>query len=248
MQKFKLLGVNVHSISPEEAYDYVLNSSQLDKTSHIVFLDTYLLIKSQFNKELFNFINNASLVIPISPGIKIGLKFLNRKLEKVYNYFNFIINLLIKYTDKKEFIYILGGNRSIIEKAERNIRDSYPGIRLVGRFHIDYKKDFEKDLITAIQKASPALILVGKKSPSQEKWIYKKEHYFKKGVFLGVKDFFEIVGGKKKSPTDEMVQSGFYRLFNLFKNPFRLFRIFYYIIYIFLLLLSKISRSHYYYN
>ena len=248
MQKFKLLGVNVHSISSEEVYDYILKSSQLDKTSHIVFLDTYLLMKAQFNKKLYNFINSASLVIPISPGIKIGLKFLNRKLEKVYNYFSFVINLLINFTDKKEFIYILGGDKNTIEKAEKNIRDSFPGIRLVGRFQIDYKKDFEKHLITAIQKASPALILVGKKSPNQEKWIYKKEHYFKKGVFLGVKDFFEIVGGKKKSPTDEVVQSGFYRFINFLKNPFRLFRIFYYILYIFLLILSKVSRSHYYQN
>ncbi len=245
MEKYRLLGVNVNSVSPEEAYKYILELSQLDKASHVVFLDTYLLMKAQFNRELYNYINTASLVIPISSGIKIGLKFLNRKIEKVYNYFNFIINLLINFTEKKEFIYILGGDKIIIEKAERNIRDSFPGIRLVGRFHIDYKKEFEKDLITAIQKASPALVLVSKKSPNQEKWIYKKKHNFKKGVFLGVKDFIEIVGGKKKSPTDVIVNSGFFGFINFIKNPFKVFRLFYYILYVFLLLLNKISRKNY---
>ncbi len=242
MNRYKLLGINIDSISPDEVYEYIYQLTKLDKVSHIVFLDTYLLIKAQFNIELCNYINSAALVIPISPGIKLGLKFINRKVEKIYNYFNFTINLLMNFTEKKEFIYILGGDQRIIDKADKNIRDSFPGIRLVGRFHMNYKTEFEKDLITAIKKATPSLILVGKKSPKQEKWIYKKKNNFKKGIFLGVRDFIEIVGGKKKSPSDEIINSGFRKMISIIINPFRLLRIIYYIIYVFLLILSKISK------
>lgn len=244
MNRYKLLGINVDSISPEEVYENIYQLTKLDKVTHIVFLDTYLLMKAQFNIELCNYINSAALVIPISPGIRLGLKFTNRKIEKIYNYFNFIINLLINFTEKKEFIYLLGGDFNIIEKADKNIRDSFPGIRLVGRFHMNYKPEFEKDLITAIKKATPSLILVGKKSPSQEKWIYKKKNSFKKGIFLGVRDFIEIVGGKKKSPSEEIINSGFHKMVSVLTNPFKIFRIFYYIIYVFLLILSKISKKN----
>ena len=238
--KYNLLGINVDSISPDEVYNRILKLSELDRSSHVVLLDTYLLMKAKFSRELANYINSADLVLPISPGIKNGLGFLNKKLEKVYNYFNFIITLLLNFTDKKKFVYLLGGDKKTIEKADKNIKDSFPGIRLVGRFHVKYRKEFERDLITAIKKATPALILVGTRSPHQEKWIYRRKRSFKSGVFIGVGNFINIVGGKGASPSDKAILSSAHSLGNLIKNPFRIYRIFYYILYVILLIVSKI--------
>lgn len=244
MKRHKLLTINVDSIGPEEIYDKILSLMSLDRPSHIVLLDTYLLMKAQFSRELFIVINTADLVIPISRGIKRGLKFLRKDVEKVYNYYNFLITLLLKFTEESKFVYILGGQKENIEKAERNLRDSFPGIRLVGRFHTQYKKNFEKDLIMAIKKASPALVLVGKKSPKQEKWIYRNKKAFNSGVFIGVGDFINIVGGKGRSPSSRSTQAGTFAGKKIFKNPLRIYRLFYYILYGFLLLLSKIFNKY----
>ena len=245
MQQFKLLGLKIDSISQEEVYNYILKLSQAkDKPAYVVLLDVYLLMKAQFNKPLFKFIYNADLVLPISGGIKFGLGFLNRKIEKLYNYFNFTINLLLNFTDKKKFVYILGGRKNLIDKVDKNIRDSFPGIRLVGRYHAEYKKNFEDDLLTAIRKATPALTLIGMNRPYQEKWLAKNIKKFNSGVVIGVGDFVNIVGGKGKSPNDKLVESGLYNVFNFIRNPFKIFRLLYYFLFIILLLLSKISKKH----
>ena len=150
----------------------------------------------------------------------------------------------MNFTEKKKFVYILGGRKKLIEKVDKNIRDSFPGIRLVGRYHAEYKKSFEEDLLTAIHKATPALTLIGMKRPYQEKWLTKNIKKFNSGVIIGVGNFVNIVGGKGKTPNDKLIESGFYNIFNIFKNPFRIFRLFYYFLFVVLLLLSKISKKH----
>jgi N-acetylglucosaminyldiphosphoundecaprenol N-acetyl-beta-D-mannosaminyltransferase len=240
MTRYKLIGVNVDSISEDEIYDKILKLTELERPSQIILLDTYLLVKSFFDKELLNIINSSDLVIPISPMIKHGLKFLNKKIEKIYNYFSFLITLLLKFSDYAKFVYILGGKKKYIDKVTKNIKDSFPGIRLVGTYHSHYKKNFENDLIVAIQKANPALMYVGMKSPRQEKWIYKKKGKFYNGVFIGVGDFIDIICGKGDAPTDKTINSGSHSLKKTFRRPFMFIN---YIIFFILLLISKLTKS-----
>lgn len=239
MKRYKLIGINVDSISPDEVYQYILRLSELGKPCHVVLLDTYLIAKARLNKKLRAVINSADLVIPVTIGIKYGLKFFNIKVAKVYNYFQFLINLLLHFTDEKKFIYVLGGKKKLIEKVDRNIKDSYPGIRLVGRYHGQYKKDFEKDLLTAIKKASPALFLYGGKSPKQEKWIFSRKNNFKNCVIIGVGNFINIVGGKSKAPNDMILFSKFLCFMRVFKTPFRFMN---FIFFLFALLYYKLFK------
>jgi len=239
MVRYKLLGLNVDNIPDEDIYIKILELSKLERPTYIILLDSFLLMRARFSKELTNIINQADLVLPISAGIKFGLNFLNKKTEKVYNYFNFTIRLLTFLTEEKRNIYILGGNKKNSDLIEKNIRSSFPGIRLMGRYWTNYKKDFEPKLITAMQKVDPALVLVSMNRPKQEKWIYTRKKHFKSGVFLGVAHFTDILIGKRESPRDRNIQSTGYSMSKLIKNPFR---IFYYIYYFILLLVYKIFR------
>jgi len=237
--RYKLLGLNVDNISDSEVYEKILELSKLERPSQVILLDTFLLMRAKFSRELSDIINQADLVLPISPGVKFGLNFLKRKTDKVYNYFNFTIRLLTYLTEDKKNIYILGGHKKYSEIIEKHIRDSFPGIRLMGRYWINYKKDFEPKLITAMQKVDPSLILISMARPKQEKWIYSRKKHFKSGVFLGVTNFADILIGKKKSPKDKKIQSTGYGMTRMFKNPLRVFYYFYYFI---LLLIYKIFR------
>jgi N-acetylglucosaminyldiphosphoundecaprenol N-acetyl-beta-D-mannosaminyltransferase len=238
MARYRLLGINVDSITEEEAYKKIFALTELERPARVVLLDTYLLVKAKLNKELANVINTADLVLPISPGIKSGLNFFKYKLDTVFNYFYFTIRLFTQLSEEtKKNIYVLGGKKKVIEKAEKNIRDSFPGIRLMGRYGIDYKKDFEPKLISAMQKVSPSLILVSMKRPKQEKWISANSNKFKTGVFIGVENFVNILGGKEITSSDKINNSKSQSLSNLMKHPHRIFL---YIIYFYLLLIYKL--------
>ncbi|HPO49480.1 MAG TPA: hypothetical protein PLO89_04060, partial [Spirochaetota bacterium] len=105
MVRYKLLGLNVDNIAEEEVYVKILELSKLERPTHVILLDTFLLMRSKFSKELFNVINQADLVLPISAGVKFGLNFMKNKTENVYNYFNFTIRLLTFLTEEKKNIY-----------------------------------------------------------------------------------------------------------------------------------------------
>ena len=235
--RFKLLGVNVDSLSEAEIHERTAKLSSEKRTSQIVLLDTYLLMKAQFSKELKNIINSCDMVIPISGGIKFGLKFFKVKLDTVYNFFSFIIRLVTYLTDYNKNIYLLGGTERSIVRAEKNIKGSFPGIRLMGRFHVKYRKEFEGNLITAIQKTSPAMTIVSMTRPKQEKWIYRVRKEFKEGVFIGIENFVDIIGDI--DPSGKKTGTGSRRRSIIIKNPFR---IFYYILYFILLVIYKIFK------
>ena len=240
MERFKLLGIHIDSVSEDEVYHKIFELTDMDKPTQVVLLDTYLLMKAKFNKELFNIINNADLVLPVSPGIKFGLNFFHKKVAKVYNFFNFSIRLLTQITEEtKKNVYVLGGNKKASEKSEKNIRESFPGIRLMGRHRVDYRKDFEPKLLTAMQKVSPSFVLVSMRRPKQEKWIYSRKKNFNNCVFIGVENFINILGGKELSPTDKHIESGGYSFKMLLKRPFSSF---YYVIFFILLLVYKIFK------
>jgi len=200
MARYTLLGINVDLLTEQEIFDRIMELSEGEKPEHVILLDTYLLMKAKFDKALAQIINSAALVIPISKGIIGGLKFITGQTGECHNFFNLIIHLLSRLTDFKRNIYMIGGkNEKIIRRAETNVKGSFPGIRLMGTYHMGYKKPFEKNLITAIQKTSPSLVLVSTGRPKQEQWISRNKKGFKQGVFLGVEDFVQIIGGKDKN-------------------------------------------------
>ena len=238
VERLKLIGVNVDSISEEEVYERILRLSEMGKPAQIVLLDTALLIKARLNKELLNCINSSDLVLPVSAGVRNGLRFFNHKVH-IFNYFYFTIRLLSFFTDHKKIVYMLGGSKKIIDKAEKNVKQSFPGIKLMGKYHTQYKKDFEPKLITAIRKIEPALVVVSMKRPKQEKWIAAKKAKLNQGVFLGVENFVDILGGKLLSPSDRIVHSTLASCKKIFKKPLRIFD---YILYFNILIVYKLFK------
>ncbi len=231
MARYTLLGINVDLLTEQEIFDKIMEISEGDKSEHVILLDTYLLMKAQFDKSLAQIINSAALVIPISKGITGGLKFITGQTGECHNFFNLIIRLLSRLTDFKRNIYMIGGkNEKIIRRAETNVKGSFPGIRLMGTYHMGYKKPFEKNLITAMQKTSPSLVIVSTGRPKQEQWIARNKKGFPKGVFIGVEDFVQIIGGKDKNASRKKIPV-------VDKN---FFRFIYFIDYGFALLFDKI--------
>lgn len=238
MARYSLLGINVDLLSEEEIFNQVRELSKTDKSQQIILLDSYMLMKAKFDKNLANIINSAALVIPISKGIVSGLKFVCGVKGEYHYHYNLIIRLLTFLTDFNENIYILGGKKeAVIRRVESRIKSSFPGIRLMGTYHFGYKKSFEKDLLTAMKKSAPALILVSNSRPKQELWIAKNKKFFPKGVFIGVENFVNIIGSKDKKADYDNERK---KIPVIGKNWFR---IIYFIDYGFALFFSKLFGS-----
>ena len=240
-QRVNLLKVPVDIVAPDQLRDLVYELLQEKKEHNIVLLSLWDLLRARRSGEYRTYIIRSSLVIPISKSIISGIKFLTGKKAYRYMPFDFIVSVLTTLEDRELSCFLLGGKQKILEKTEKNIRQTFPRLRIVGRFQGYFKKQDESDIIKAIKKASPSLLLVGKGIRGKEKWIAKNNlNIGESGMRLWCSDIFDVFAEKKKHPSKAAFNSGLEWIGYCFQKPYKFFRIFPYIGYKFMLVFYKL--------
>jgi len=245
-----LLRVPLDIVSPEELPETIANLFPNEKAAYeaqekrnIVLLSLWDLLRARRNNEYRNYLFNAVLVIPISKSLVSGAKFLTGK--KLYRYmpFKFVISLL-SILEKREYpLFLRGGKGQILKKAEKNIRATFPGLKVIGRCEGKIRKQEEPAVIEAIRKSSPSILLVGKGVRGKELWIARNSSRLNSGFRLWCSDLFEVFAEKKHRPKDAVFERGLESIGYCFKNPLKFFRVFLFVYYCLLLLAHKISRK-----
>jgi N-acetylglucosaminyldiphosphoundecaprenol N-acetyl-beta-D-mannosaminyltransferase len=239
-QRISLLKVPIDIIAPENLSSVIYDLLKEKKEHNIVLLSLWDLLRARRSGEYRSYITRASLIIPISKSIIGGIKFLTGKKAYRYMPFDFIISILTILENREFSCYLLGGKRKILLKTEQNIRQTFPRLRIVGRFPGYFKKYEEATIIKAIKKASPALLLAGTGIRGKERWIARNNLTLGEGMRLWCSDIFDVFAEKKKHPSRAAFNSGLEWIGYCFQNPFKFFRLFPYIGYKFLLLYYKL--------
>ena len=239
-QRLSLLKVPVDIIAPENLGPFALELLKEEKEHNIVLLSLWDLLRARRSDEYRSYVNSASLVVPISKSIISGLSFLSG--EKAYRFmpFDFIINLLTNLEKRELTCYLLGGGKRVLLKTESNIRQTFPRLRIVGRFPGSFKRSEEATIIKAIKKASPSLLLVGKGVRGSENWIPRNSVKLGKGLRLWCSDIFDVFAEKKKHPSRAVFNRGLEWIGYCFRNPLLLLRVFPYFYYKLMLLFYKL--------
>jgi N-acetylglucosaminyldiphosphoundecaprenol N-acetyl-beta-D-mannosaminyltransferase len=196
-QRINILKIPVDNITEdhlEEALKILLSDG---KNHQIVLLSVWDLMRARRNVELRTMLNNADLIVPISQSLVKGAKFLKRPVPRRYMPFDFIIKVLGALERTGKTIYILGSNKKNLQTAERNIRSTFPGLRVVGRFAGYYHKQIEPNIIQAVQKSTPSLLMVGRGVPGKERWIPRNLKSFQSGLYLWCDDVFDVFAEKR---------------------------------------------------
>ena len=238
-----LLKVPVDIISPEQLGPLVYDLLKDGKEHNIVLLSLWDLLRARKNGEYRAYVLDASIVIPISKSIISGIKFLTG--EKAYRYmpFDFIVSTLTILENREFSCYLLGGKNKVLFKTEKNIRQTFPRLRIVGRYPGYFKRREEATIIKAIKKASPSLLLAGKGIRGGEYWIARNNTSLGNGMRLWCSDIYDVFAEKKKHPSRSAFDSGLEWIGYCFQNPFKFLRIIPYIHYKLLLLIHKIFFS-----
>ena len=246
-----LLKVPIDIVSPEELPNVISRIlppvESPDDVSHaagrdIVLLSLWDLLRARRNGEYRNYVHNAALVLPISKSLVSGASFLTGKKVARYMPFNFVISLLSILEKQEHSLYLLGSGSRVLKKVERNIHTTFPRLRIVGRHGGSIRKQEEPAVIEAIRKASPSLLLVGKRVRREEIWIARNSDRLNSGLRLWCSDLFDVFAEKKRRPSDAVFEKGLEGIGFCFRNPLRFFRVFSYFRYKLLLFIYKISN------
>jgi N-acetylglucosaminyldiphosphoundecaprenol N-acetyl-beta-D-mannosaminyltransferase len=242
LSRVSVLGVPVDILPPEGIEDLVLRCAD-GKNHQIVLLSLWDLMRARRPGEFRTMISGASLVLPISRAITKGAHFLRKPEPVRYMPFDFVVKLLGALEKRGKSVYLLGSTLTSIQRAERNLKSTFPGLRVVGRFAGRYPKQLELSIVEAVKKATPSLLLVGAGVPGREKWIPRNLAHFNSGIYLWCSDLFEVFAERRSKPSKALFRSGLEWLPFLARQPWKVYRGFIFLWYNVLLLVARLRQE-----
>jgi N-acetylglucosaminyldiphosphoundecaprenol N-acetyl-beta-D-mannosaminyltransferase len=242
-ERVSFLKVPIDIVKPDQLDRLIYNLIADGNGQNIVLLSLWDLLRARRNTEYRNYVNKAVLVIPISKSIIRGIQFLCGKQAYRYMPFDFVIKLLTILEKYEYSSYLFGGKKRILIKIEKNLRETFPGLRIVGRFPGGFRPHDEPVIIEAIRKASPSLLLVGKGVRGGECWISRNSRRLGKGLRLWCSDLFEVFAERKHHPSQRVFELGLEWIGYTMQSPIKLFRLFPYIYYNLLLVAHKLFKE-----
>lgn len=240
--RINLLKIPIDILEEKKIENTIINLLKNNNNNQIIFLGFRDFIRGRNSRDFRNMLQNASLILPSSAILANGIAFLYNKKTITYIRYDFILKLLGILEKYNNSVYIIGSSKKNIKISEKNLKDSYPGLYLVGRSSSHYQKSNENDIILAIKKSSPSLVLTGSGLKGKNKWIFKNKKKFNPGISLWSPDCFEIFSGKKKRPSKKRSIRFFSTLLTSIIHPWRIFYIFPLIGYYVTLLIYKIFK------
>ena len=241
--RISLIGVPVDICSPENLEGEILELLSKPGTKQIVFLSIWNLLKARHKGDFADTIKNADLILPISKSILKGAKFLKKEIPVRYNPFNAVIQILSVLDSHYKSLYLLGSTKKTLTKAEKNIHDTFREIKIVGRYVGYYQKSVEDDVIQAIFKAQPSLVLLSDGIKEKNCWAYRRRNRFSSSIFLFYKDSFGIFSERVKRVKDSTFEKGHEIYSEILHNPFKIFLLLPYLWYIIVLVWYRLFKN-----
>ncbi len=243
IERINFLKVPLDIITEEDLEPVILDLLARDGPQHIMFMSLWDVLRARHRGEFRAMVLKAALVIPTSRSIINGARFLKKKVPVRYQPFTLIIGILGVLEKYYKSLYLFGAQQRSLIQAERNVRSTFPKLSIVGRFAGYYHKTMERNILTAIVKAHPSLVIVSAGVPSNQKWIHRNRSKLHNGIFIWNADVIDIFSERKRRVSEKTFNRGLEYFPLILKNPLRIFRIFQYLWYNVLVLFYRLFRS-----
>lgn len=241
MTRIELLGVPIDVCRPEYLEDEIMRILEKPGHKQIVFLTIWDLLKARNKKKDFgDCLKSADLILPISKSILKGARFLKLEVPVRYNPFNAVIQILNTLDRHYKSLYLLGARKKTVQKAEHNVHDTFRNLRIVGRYVGYFPKSAEENVVQAIFKASPSLVIVGEGIKEKNLWSYHRREKFSSSIFLYYKDCLGIFAGRIRRVNEKTFEAGKEIWSEIGHNPSHIFLIFPFIWYKLLLVCTRL--------
>jgi len=223
MSRAKLLGYEIDTFSFDEALEKGTELLNDTKVSQVVTINPEMFDCAKEDSEFADILNTAEMVIPDGVGVKIGLKILGNKVQRIAG-IDFARKMLQISAKNSMPVALIGAKPEIIEKAKENLEKEIDGINIV--FTQDgYFQDDDK-VLTELKDSGARLILVALGSPKQEKFISKAKNILPCGLMIGVGGSFDVWSGVVERAPRIYQKLGLEWLYRTVKQPERFKRIF----------------------
>lgn len=227
-ESFDLLGIRIGAVQIPDVIWRMQGWIEERSTSRfVVVANTHVIVEARQDASFQEVLNAADLCVPDGmPLIWYG-RFRGYSLaRRVYG--PELMSAFCRETVSKGFRhYFYGGAPGVTEELVERLKESCPGIQIVGFDSPPFRAltpEEDDEAVERINRASPDVVWVGLGCPKQERWMWNHRGLLSAPVMVGVGQAFDVLSGRKKLAPGFMREHGFEWLFRFLQEPRRLWR------------------------
>ncbi len=223
MKTIEILGVPISNITMDGAVEKVSEFMKSDGLHPIYTPNPEIVMLAKGNKEFLEVIKKADLVVPDGIGVVIASKLQKgeRLPERVAGY-DLVQNTMKRAVKEGYKYYFFGSKPGVAEEAAKRMRETYPGIQIVGTRDGYFKKEDEPSIIEDINASGANILLVALGAPKQEMWIERNRHLLPNvRVAIGVGGSLDGMAGIVKRAPIAFQKLGLEWFYRLLQQPTR---------------------------
>jgi N-acetylglucosaminyldiphosphoundecaprenol N-acetyl-beta-D-mannosaminyltransferase len=218
-----IVGVPIDSVSMHETLERIEGFIREGSFHQVATANVDYLVNAATNPYFKEILCRCDLVVADGMPLVLASRLLGYPLrERVAG--SDLVPLLGKLSAEKGYgIFLLGAQPEVSDLAARELEGM--GARIVGRLAPPMRSLGELDheeILAAIERAQPDILLVAFGSPKQEMWIHRHRHRLKVPVCIGIGASLDFLAGKVRRAPQWMRQGSFEWLFRLWEEPRRL--------------------------
>ncbi len=218
-----ILGVDVANVTLMNVVPIIFGLISLDKKVTVYGANSHSINFYYKDPTYRQALNNATFVYPEGIATVLTSRILGNPLKGKTTLMDFIFNVFKTCEKKKWRIYLLGGREEVSEKALRNLKTTFPSLKIYGH-HGYFSKNETKQIIADINKIKPKILFVAMGTPMQEVWIEKYKNKIEANAFFGIGGSIDIIAGVVPRAPKIMTSNGLEWLYRFYKEPRRMWK------------------------
>jgi len=223
-----LLGVRVHALTLIQLHQLLADAVTRDAHSLVLNVNVHCLNLAYDHAWLQGFLNDAPLVFCDGAGVMLGARLLGRSIPERITYADWIWQLA-EFCERQQFtMFFLGGRPGVAARAADRLHSLHPRLHIVGTQHGFFNKARcsaeNSQVVEAVNRTRPNLLLVAFGMPLQERWLMENWDRIDANVALTGGAVFDYLTGELRRAPRWLTAHGLEWLGRLVIEPRRLWK------------------------
>jgi len=196
-----------------------------EERPHLVVTCNPEMVMTSLSDLLFaEILRRADLVVPDGIGVVWASRVLGSPLKERVPGIELMEAVLAEAAREGWRVFLLGGEPGIAAAAARAMKESFPGLNIVGEHHGFFSRSEEPQVLEMVRAAKPHVLLLALGVPRQEKWAAAHLGSLRVPVAIGVGGSFNVWAGVDKRAPQWMRNIHLEWLYRIIRQPWRLKR------------------------
>ncbi len=220
-----ILGLPIHRVTTAETLAWIERAVAERVPRQICTANPEFLMTAQTDREFFDLLTRADLVIPDGVGLLFAARWLGQALPERVAGSDLIYQIAARAAHHGWGVFFLGAAEGVALKTAATLRARYPALAIAGTFEGSPHPKDDDEIVARVQAAKPEVLLVAYGAPAQDKWIARNKARLGVPVSLGVGGAFDFVAGVTERAPVWLQQIGLEWVHRLARQPWRARRV-----------------------